>query len=89
MQGELHKRNKNIGYAYCVPSIISENLSNTNHGSFMAASSLAYQLNPLGFNFEIKTNIAKMNEFAKSSQYCSVLLPFYFFSSDCELIPND
>lgn len=85
MQTELYERNRNIGFGCCIPpvNIYDEKLTNTKHGSFMSASPLAYQLNPLGFNFEIETNIEKMNEFAKISQHCSVQLPFHFFHSNC------
>ena len=67
MQNELFSRNRNIGFACCIPPIdVSDVMvTNTNHGPFMSASPLSYQLNPLGFDFEVETNIPKMDEVAE------------------------
>ena len=90
MQKELQEENKNIGFACCIPPINIHNvkLTNTRYGTFMSNSPLSYQLNPLGYDFEIKTNIPKNNEFPSPTQHCPVQLPFRFFSVNCEIIPD-
>ena len=90
MQEELRNQNKNIGLACCIPpiNICEVKLTNTRYGRFMSNSPLSYQLNPLGYDFEITTNILKNSQFPTPSQHHSVQLPFRFFSSNCEIIPD-
>ena len=90
MQEELKKENKNIGFACCIPPIDADNvkLINTIHGEFLAESPLSYHLNPIGYDFEIKTNIPKLNQAPPHTQHLPVQLPFSFFQVDCEVIPH-
>lgn len=84
-QTSLEKINKNIGFASCIPDSTAVK-SNTPYGLFDCRSPLSYHLNPVGFDFDIVTDIEKI-ELPLYSEEDYISLPLEIIGCDSCIVP--